>query len=224
MADEKAVFLGCENDLCVDSLDSVTTGVLRIGTAASPYELGATANRRGVRFNFASSAVSATNVGVDACLWLKSGAGGQALHVYTFNRSDAPVDVVDGAHISLGFGNSIDDPVGTTGNITGLGCACRNTLKLPSRVIGGTVAAVMAEIWADGAASDVSHGSLFRAVVAGDATGIGHLDDSVYFMELAGGTTGAGNICHANAATDATHGLRCYINGASYDILMKANA
>ncbi|MBW2561860.1 MAG: hypothetical protein JRE40_13535 [Deltaproteobacteria bacterium] len=65
--------------------------------------------------------------------------------------------------------------------------------------------------------------SFFRATLGGNATGIAALDDNVVLFDINGGSTANGNLCHTNTAADATHGLRCLINGVSYDILLASN-
>jgi len=211
-------YFGKDRQLVGNSLTTSLNGVLYIGTSASRHALGATADREGVRFNFASTATTGCNRGLDTRLTLSSGAGGEAGRFFTTVANNAPADTVNGAHISLEFGSA-------AGNVTGLGSAVRCTLHVPSRALTGTTGAVIGELWANGAGSTGLGGNLsfFRARLGGNATGLALLDDTAYFMTLDGGSTASGNICHTNTAADATHGLRCLINGVSYDILMKSN-
>jgi len=161
-------------------------------------------------FYLANSAASGTVRGLYLRMYLTGGAGGEAARLYNTVSSNAPKDTVNGAHISLDFGASV-------GNITGLGTACRNTLHGPNRSLGGTTAAVQAELWADGASSTCGgRCSFLRCVVDGaDATGIQAIETTAMFAEVvsvarSGGlvpSSFAGNASHMDAA------LKIILNG-----------
>ncbi len=212
-------WFGADNALRLNRDSTSTAGVLKIGTAASPYALGTTADRRGARFNFATTATTGTARGVDTRLWLSSGSGGEAIRAYCFNGSTTPADTCNGAHISLGFGGGADDTIGTVGNITGLGNAVRCTVMVPARTIGGTVSGVMGELWAESATSNMSHGACFRACIDGaNSTGKALLEDNCYLFDISTGTNATGNMVSGATTADvttgsSTHKIRIIANG-----------
>jgi predicted RecA/RadA family phage recombinase len=183
-----------------------------VGTNADPATT-ATADKNFLDFRVQSTATTGTARGIYVKLLLGAATGGEALRAFTECSSNTPVDTVNGAHITLQFGASV-------GNVTGLATAARCTLMIPSRSLTGTTAAVMAELWADGASS-TSGGrmSFLRACIGGNATGAALLDDTAFLLELAGGANGSGNICDAagNEPTwsSATHKIRVCINGTT---------
>ena len=137
-----------------------------------------------------------------------AGGSGETLRAYTV------VDTVAGAtahgyHASLAFVNS--------GSLTGLGVAGRNTFEIPDAAMasGGTFAAVMAEIYSNGASSDPSSAtrlSFFRVVNDGHATGVGKVEDFANFVEIVGCAAGDDKMLRTNTTT-ATHSLRAIIDG-----------
>ena len=199
-------------------LPAVTDGVVfGVGSASAYHNFGSTADKNAMEFRFTTAATTGTSRGMYLRLNLTGAAGGESLRAFTSCASNTPADTVNGAHISLTFGAS-------AGNVTGLGTAGRFTVHVPDRALTGSGGAVMGEFYADAdQATFNGQWGLFRGVLGGDPTGLALLDDTAYFMILDGGTTDTGNICHTNTAADATHGLRCLINGVSYDILLKAN-
>ncbi len=203
-------FYGADSCLILNRDSTSTAGVMKIGTSASRYALGTTADREGVRFNFSTAATSGTARGLDTRLTVSAGAGGEALRSYLTCSSNTPADTVNGAHISLDFGAS-------AGNVTGLGTAARCTLMVPSRSLGGTVAAVQAELWADGTASTTANGSCIRAVIDGNATGKAALEDAAYLINIDTGTNATGNVVNGAGNeptwTSATHKIRIIANG-----------
>lgn len=146
-----------------------------------------------------------------------AGAGGSGEALRAFGTVlDVAAAGAHGAHISLSFGSS--------GSITGLGVANRNTLQLPNAVMaGGTYAATQAEIWADGSttsAAGVTEMSLIRCVLGGDATGVGTVEHKAAFASLAGNTIASGHILQAKSAAAVTHALRILVNGVAYYIMV----
>lgn len=106
-----------------------------------------------------------------------------------------------GAHISLNFG--------TTGKLTGLGVASRNTLHIPNQAMsgGGTYAAMQAEIFSDGDDSDpagMTRLALIRCVNDGTSNGKADVDDDAVLLDLDGFTAGSGNMVSANTASGTT--------------------
>jgi len=184
------------------------------GTAADPSTSATAGNF--LEFRMSNSAATGTVRGLYHRLYLTGGAGGEAVRAFTTVSDDTPADTVNGAHLSLNFGAS-------DGNVTGLGTAARCTLHVPNRSLGGTVAAVQAEAWADGASSAATNWSLIRAVLGGNATGAATLQTGGKLFDLEGlGSAGTGKIFHENTAADATHGLRIDIDGTAYSILLTA--
>lgn len=144
------------------------TGALFGSGTSSNRETTATANTHFMEFRFQNSAATGDNRGMYLRLYLTgAGAGGgEAARIFT-TVEDVAKGTAHGAHISLNFGSS--------GSLTGLGVANRNTLHIPNAAMsGGTYAAMQAEIFADGASSDISgttSHALIRGVVGGNATG-----------------------------------------------------
>ncbi len=192
-----------------------TALLLGYGTSASPASTGK-ADAIFATLWMKNTAATGTARGMRLNLALTGGAGGESLRARTVVSAAAPVDTCNGAHINLEFGAS-------AGNITGLATGVRANILIPARTITGTIAPVMSEFYANATTSNVSNGALLYCNIGGDATGAALLEDSVCFLNLAvtGGTINTGNILHTNTNT-ATHGLRCKILGAEYDILLKA--
>ncbi len=162
---EKLSYLGTNNQFVVDGNDDTTGGVIRLGTAASPLDLGATADRTGIQGHFTSSAATGGDVwGLYVQQDLTGGGGGYGGIFKCSCTDDTPADTPHGLYANLYFGSS-------AGNITGLGCAFRTNVFVPNRNLGGTVTALMTEFYAEGTASDMSAGSLIRFTIIGNATG-----------------------------------------------------
>lgn len=145
-------------------------------------------------------------------LKITGAGGGEAIRNYTVNYSVAPVDTVNGAHTSLGFG--FNDTF--YGNVTGLATAERHTLHIPAWAIGGTITSVQAEIYADDAASDVSGtASLIRAIIDGNGTGKATLGTKVALLEVVAASGAYNSGCLVSATSDATMtaALKVKING-----------
>lgn len=124
-----------------------------------------TADRIFMGAYFDNGAATGTARGQYLRLYLTGGAGGEALRVMTTVSNAAPVDTVNGAHISINFGAS-------AGNVTGQSAAIRSTYHIANRTMTGTNACVLADLWADGASSAGSNISFFRCVLGGDTTGV----------------------------------------------------
>lgn len=177
------------------------------GKSAS-HKLSSVANKNFLSFYFGSSAISGTSRGMYLRLYLNSGAGGEALRAFSTVSSNTPADTVNGAHISLSFGAS-------AGNVTGLGTALRATVHVPDRSLGGTGAALQAELYSDGASSTIGgKWACVRLVNDGNATGIAAVDDTAYAFSFSGFTGGSGNVLSAagNEPTwsSATVKIRCW--------------
>ena len=194
------------------------SGALLMGSGTSTVQPeDNTADKNWLQFYLKSSATTGTSRGMYLRLYLSAGAGGEAARIFTTVSNAAPADTVNGAHVSLSFGSS-------AGNVTGLGTASRNTLHLGNRSMTGTLAAVQAEIYADGSSSDIGGTtSYFRVVNDGNATGVGKIDDKAFLLHLAGFTAGAAHMwvtgltaATVNAATTAA--IKINVGGTTYYI------
>jgi hypothetical protein len=139
-----------------------------------------------------STATSGDNRAQYVRLWL-SGAnasgGGESLRAFT--TVEAACGTAHGAHISLSFG--------AAGSLSGLGVAMRGTLHIPDNAswTSGTIAALQAEIYSDGAASDpdgVTEVSFIRVVNGGDTTGAADIDTDAVLFSLQGFTANTGSL------------------------------
>lgn len=203
----------------IPTLPATTTGIVfGVGSSTANYNFGSTADKNAVNFHLTTAAATGTSRGIYNRLYLTGGAGGESLRTYTTVSSNTPADTVNGAHISLDFGAA-------AGNITGLGTASRSTLHIPaSRTINGTIAAVQAEIYGDGASGAIGGAASFlRCVVDGHADLKGSVDSNGYLMDVAGVSAGANNLFRTgltaatiNAAT--TCALRIRVAGTTYYI------
>ncbi len=202
----------------LDSLElgSVETAAVLLGAGSSSSQIStASADKNFLGFWVSSSAASGTARGMYLRLYLTGGSGGEAVRAFTTVSNNAPADTVNGAHISLNFGAS-------AGNITGLGTAVRATLHVPNRSLGGTAAAVQAELYTDGASSALGGLTSFLRLVA-DGDGKAAIDTSGYLFELAGLTPATGKLCyvHTGTAPANTNGsLRVRIGGTAYYIML----
>lgn len=193
---------------------NVTGAALLHGGGTSTYPLvNSTADKNFMGYWVQSSATSGTSRGQYVRLYLSGGAGGEAIRGYTTVSNDTPVDTVNGAHLSLSFGAS-------AGNVTGEGQAMRATLHIPNRTLGGTTAAIKAELYADGTTSSsaaLSNGAFIRCVAAGDATGVAAaVDTTGYFISIDGLTANSGKMFRVAAPTTLAASLRCRVGATTY--------
>lgn len=190
-------------------------GCLQMGTSSMKI-VADVANMKFIEIRVDNGATSGDNRAMYLRLYLTgAGGGGEALRAFTTCENVA-CGTAHGAHLSLNFG--------ATGSITGLGVAARCTLHVPNAAMsGGTYAALQAEIWNDGASSDISgvtKSSFIRVINGGDATGQAVVDDSVNFLELAGFTAGSGHMFAAQSSAAVSHVLKCDIGGTAYWIML----
>jgi hypothetical protein len=190
--------------------------LLGTGDTTTPYADN-NVSKNFLGFWVKSTAATGTTRGNYTRLYLSSGAGGEAARIFTTVENNAPVDTVNGAHTSLSFGSS-------AGNVTGEGQASRNTLHIPNRALNGTVAAIKAELWADGASSDIGQTCAFiRCTAGGTQGGIDKVDDKGVLLYIDGLTAGAAHLfatgltaATVNAAT--TCSLKIKVGGTTYYI------
>lgn len=202
--------VGWSHGIYFKDIGTGTDGALiKAGTAAATLTMTAAGNA--VQFYVTNSAASGTARANYTRLYLSGGAGGEALRAFCTVSSNTPADTCNGAHISLNFGAS-------AGNITGLGTAVRGTLHVPNRSLGGTVAAIQAEIYADGASSDIGGVcALIRGIVDGEATGKATVDGKSFLLDLTAtaGAHDSGEMIVASNSGTITGAIKVRINGAT---------
>lgn len=167
--------------------------LMGVGTSANPAT-SAVADAKFIEIRAQNSATSGDN----RLAYLRfnlSGAGGGGECIRAFTDLTAAVGTARGAQISL--------QVGDTGYVSGLGVGLDAQLYIKNAAVpaGGTYAALNAEIYNEGAASDISASTLvafFRAVNSGNATGKGLVDDNAFLFDLSGFTSGAAKLWYDN--------------------------
>lgn len=167
----------------------------------------ATADAKFLSFYLENSVASGDNRGMYLRLYLTGGGGGEALRVFT-TIEDVEAGTAHGAHISLSFGAS--------GNITGLGCGLRTTLHIPDGgVAGGTLCALMGELWHDGSSSDISTAqhSILLLANSGDGTGQATVDNVINFVGM-NGTMYQTSVSEPSWSGASAIGIRCIVDGA----------
>lgn len=193
--------------------------ILGAGSSTAPLTT-ATADTKFMDFRLKNTATSGDNRGMYLRLALAgAGGGGEAARIFTV-VDDVAAGTAHGAHISLGFD--------TEGSVTGLGAAVRGTLHIPNDAdwAPGTVTALQAEIYSDGAASDTDGAtdvSFIRVVNDGNASGVADVDDDAALFSLSGFTIGAGNMVQADDdETKFSHKIRIKIAGTVYYLMATA--
>lgn len=201
-------------------------GVIKAGASGSPI-VEDTADMKFMSFYFDNGATSGDNRGIYNKLDLTgAGGGGESLRSYT-DIVGVAAGTAHGAHISLGMGEST-----TGGSVTGLGVGVRATLGLPSVALaaGGTYAAMMPEIYSFGASADpaaVTEVSFIRFDNAGNATGMGKVDDKAFLMSLQGLTDGDAHVFSDGGAVtnySVTATLKVKIGGTTFYIPLGTTA
>ena len=189
--------------------------ILGAGTASDPATT-ATADTKFIEFRLQNSATSGDNRAMYLRFYQSgAGGGGEAARIFT-TISDVAAGTAHGAHISLNFAS--------TGSVTGLGVAGRNTLHIPDDAswAPGTIAALQAEIYSDGDASDTDGAtevSFLRFVNGGNANGIADVDDDAFLFVVSGGAVGAGNMVAAQSAASVSHTIRVKLHGTTYYLM-----
>lgn len=190
-----------------------TVGVLHgAGTSSSAAATSDTAGTKFMSYYLDCGAESGDARGLYLRLYLTgAGGGGESARLFT-TVSDVAAATAHGAHISLSFG--------TSGSITGLGVANRNTLHIPAAMSAGTYAVAQIEAWADTATADLAGAtskSFLRIGGGGDSTGLAALDDSMYLIDFYGIAAGSGNVIDTDiTALTGKAGLRVTVNGTLY--------
>lgn len=195
-----------------------TAKVLNVGSATYPIRSTTSGNIVDLRGRFAHT--SGIGRVIYNRLYLYGSAGGDSLRAFTSVMAN--VNTAAGAHISLNF-------VATAGGseCSGLGVAGRNTLHIPdiaSWAPAGTYAALQAEIYSDGAASDpagMTELSLIRLVNDGDGTGKADVDTDAFLFSIQG-FTAAGDTTKLLSSVSLAElpassvALRCKIGATTY--------
>ena len=221
MADLKArpTWRGTGNTDNANNFEQVNLGLkshagamLGGGTSADPVTT-ATADTKWMSFYLENSATSGDGRGLYLRFYLSgAGGGGEAARIFT-TVNDVAAATVHGAHISLSFAD--------TGTVTGQGIAMRATLHLPSVALTSnvTMAAVQAEIYSDGTASDPGGStilSFLRCVNGGHANGIADVDDDAFLIHYTGGAISSGNVVQTEAdETKFSHKIRVNMSGTT---------
>lgn len=187
--------------------------LMGIGTSTSRAQANA-ASRNFLSFYVENFATSGDNRGMYLRQYLSgAGSGGEAARIYS-TVNNVAADTVHGAHISLGFGD--------TGTVTGLGVAGRNTLHLANQgTQAGTLAALQAEIYADGSDSDPNGADVtfLRFIADGHADGIADISTDVTFFNLIGisaGADGANTLFRTAAPTTLAGSLKVKVGSTLY--------
>jgi len=195
---------------CQVDASNTDGGIIKAGTSSSPVTQD-TANFKFVSFYFDDGATSGDSRGIYNRLYITgAGGGGESLRTFT-TVSNVAGATAHGAHTSLSFG--------TSGSLTGLGVAGRNTLHIPNAALGGgTYAAMQAEIYSDGASSNPATAtklSFLRFANDGNATGIAAVEDKAFLFEITGGSSATGNMVYG-----AT--VRCDVLGSSKYLILSS--
>ncbi len=194
------------NHIVFAAVGTGTDGNLIKGGAvgAGALSCGTTADTSFVKLYTRSTATTGDARGIYNRLYLGgAGGSGEAARHYTTIDAGKAVATAHGAHISLDFADA-------TATLTGLGVAMRATLHVPNGVTNtGTRAAIQAELYSDGASSDIS-GALCSAIrVVADGAGKANLDTNAYFLDLSAMTAGATGFIDTDITTGTHHsGLR----------------
>lgn len=189
------------------------SGALLMGIGNSTLRATtSTADSKFLSFYVENSATSGDNRGMYLRLYHSgAGGGGEAARIFTTVQNVA-AGTAHGAHVSLSFG--------TSGTVTGLGVAGRNTLHVPTAgAMAGTVSALQAEIYSDGSASDPAGAteiSFIRVINDGNANGKADVDDDAFFFSAQGFTSGAGNVFKTGAPTTLGASLRVKVGATTY--------
>jgi hypothetical protein len=184
-----------------------TTGDEYAPTAATYTD--DTADRKFVSIYCDNGAATGTARTMYLKLYVTGGAGGEALRAYAVCTSDTPADTVNGAHISIGYGES-------AGNCTGLATAGRFDVMVPARAINGTVFGVMSELWATDTTSTTGGiMACYGFSVAGNSTGVTLLTRAGYAMAFnAGCVDNTDGIIDGNKSSISGEGcIKIYIAG-----------
>ena len=186
------------------SLASAVGSIIGCGTSAAPLTCGTVAGAKFMSIYAKSEAVSGDARLLYARLYIAGiGGAGEAVRAYTTIQGVAAVGTVNGIHASLDFADA-------DSKANGSGYAARCTLHIPSEATwtSGTLAAIMAEIYSDGAASDpdgVTELSFIRFSNGGNTTGAADVDTDAFLFSLQDFTAGTGSLVYDHTGTDPSN-------------------
>lgn len=193
------------------------SGALVMGLGNSTTRaITTTADSKFISFYLENAATSGDNRAMYLRMY-HSGAGGGGEALRAFTTVNANCATAHGAHVSLNF---LDTAGGS--ECSGLGVAGRFTLHIPnvaSWAPTGTYAAIQAEIYNDGSASDpagMTELSCIRVVNGGNTTGAADVDDDAFFFSVQGFTAASGNMFYADAPGTLAASLRCKVGSTTY--------
>lgn len=176
---------------------SAVGSIQQCGTAAAPLTCGTVAGAKFMSYYAKSEAVSGDARLLYARLYIAGiGGAGEAVRAYTTIQGVAAAGTVNGIHASLDFADG-------DSKANGSGYAARCTLHIPSDAdwTSGTLAAIMAEIYSDGAASDpdgVTELSFIR--LCNDGSAKDDVDDDAFLFSLQGFTAGDAKMYSENTS------------------------
>jgi len=189
--------------------------VMGIGTSSGRAQANA-ASRNFLSFYFENFATSGDNRGMYLRLYHSgAGAGGEAARLFT-TVNNVAAGTAHGAHISLNFAS--------TGTVTGLGVASRNTLHIANQATqAGTMAATQAELYADGSDSALAgtDATMLRFIVDGHADGIANIvgaSGATLFtvIGVAAGSDGVNSLFRSVAPTTLAASLKVKVGSTLY--------
>lgn len=189
-----------------DGTEATAGAIGGVGTSASPYDMGATADQK-LYANYAETSATTGDTRLVYDKLTFSGAGGSGETLRAFSVVDSVVaatgGTVNGAHISLEIN-------GTGGGVSGAGNALRATLGGTSASPGGTLSAVQVDSnFATGVT--LAGGTSFIRVTDTNTTKIPNL--------LNIPAPANGSIFAAHTTQTMTQSIRINAGGTSYYIM-----
>lgn len=197
---------------------TVSGGVVMGAGTSSSRVTTASADKKMLSFYFENSANTGDNRGMYLRLYQSgTGAGGgEALRCFT--TVTGALGTAHGAHISLNFG--------TTGTLSGLGVACRNTLHIPDDLNPtGTITAGQSEIYFDGdnsSTADITNAThcIHRFILDGDTTARAKATDVFHFVNMPDGASKCVQTGQNEPTwTSKTCLIRCKVNGTVMNLI-----
>jgi hypothetical protein len=194
----------------------VTTGFLGGGgTDANPL----ISSSAGMNFlDFRSRSTDATGADSRGLYWRHYAAGvnssSDCFRPYLIVTASG-ANAARGIHASVAFTG--------TGNCTGEVSASKGTLEIPP-ALKGTACAVCANLYMTPTGTVAGNASGLRFVLDGDSTAVtaANTNAAVGVLSVDGVTITSNGLVHTSASTNSSHGMRILVNGAPYEILMKA--
>jgi hypothetical protein len=157
-----------------------------------------------IEFRLETTAATGDNRGIYQRYLLGSTGGGESLRSVT-EVHNTVVGTAHGAHLSLEFD--------ATGHLTGLGAGVRATLMIPdSATFGGTVCALMAEIYHNGTASTLAGCAHSNIRLVNDGSSQGKATHKYWFAFDGGSAISV----HTGTASGTAKLLGITIDGAEY--------